>query len=321
VLYILKWGRKVEEIMSDISLIVNQYKNEDNKRHVIERHIGSLGKKTISSDGKKDKGEKCSYEDQRFHEWNNAITPISHLLPSVNKKFNSKSGVDNSHTLETLELTPNVILAIEDIRRWSKNYDWYISRGIPYKKGILLYSKPGCGKSSLLLALAKDLDFPLHIFDLSSMNNEDFVQKWNDISSTCPAMVVFEDFDAVFNGRKNLAHSEGGLSFDCLLNTMDGVKTSDGILTIITTNDLSSIDEAIGSKNGDNISTRPGRIDWVVEMLPPTENGRRRMAKRILGLDSPEIESLVAKGEHDTGAQFQERCIRTALLSIDYNKK
>jgi len=36
------------------------------------------------------------------------------------------------------------------------------------------------------------------------------------------------------------------LTFDCLLNCLDGVERADGIFTVITTNDLSKIDPALG---------------------------------------------------------------------------
>ena len=36
------------------------------------------------------------------------------------------------------------------------------------------------------------------------------------------------------------------LTFDCLLNCLDGVERADGIFTIITTNDIGKIDPALG---------------------------------------------------------------------------
>ena len=53
------------------------------------------------------------------------------------------------------------------------------------------------------------------------------------------------------------------LTFDCLLNCLDGVERTDGIFTIISTNDISKVDPALGQprKMPDGvlefISTRP----------------------------------------------------------------
>src|SRR4029079_15091109 len=121
-----------------------------------------------------------------------------------------------------------------------------------------------------------------------------------------------EDIDNVFHGRENIArkHSPmplflgGGrkddegrdpapmptpLTFDCLLNCLDGVERSDGIFTIITTNDVSKIDPAMGQPRKlpdggvEFISTRPGRIDKAVELTYMEPADKKVLAKRILG--------------------------------------
>lgn len=35
--------------------------------------------------------------------------------------------------------------------------EWYAERGLPYRRGYLLYGPPGCGKSSFIFALAGHL--------------------------------------------------------------------------------------------------------------------------------------------------------------------
>jgi chaperone BCS1 len=41
-----------------------------------------------------------------------------------------------------------------DINEFISNPQWYNQRGIPYRRGYLLYGPPGCGKSSFITALA-----------------------------------------------------------------------------------------------------------------------------------------------------------------------
>ncbi|KAL5964429.1 Mitochondrial chaperone BCS1 [Taenia solium] len=41
-----------------------------------------------------------------------------------------------------------------DIKEFISSPDWYSARGIPYRRGYLLYGPPGCGKSSFITALA-----------------------------------------------------------------------------------------------------------------------------------------------------------------------
>ena len=44
-----------------------------------------------------------------------------------------------------------------EIFSFFQNPTWYRERGIPYRRGYLLYGPPGCGKSSFISALAGEL--------------------------------------------------------------------------------------------------------------------------------------------------------------------
>jgi SpoVK/Ycf46/Vps4 family AAA+-type ATPase len=183
---------------------------------------------------------------------------------------------------------------------------------IPHKRGWLLYGKPGTGKTSFVRALAQEMDVPIFVYDISTMSNNDFLDRWENALEDTPCIVLFEDIDSVFDGRKNLSKNPGAMTFDCLLNCIDGIENTDGIFAVVTTNHIEKIDSAIGIPNGDGISTRPGRIDRAIEMKNPDEDGRRKIAKRILE-NYEHIEDIIQQGSNDTGAQFQERCARLAL--------
>lgn len=218
---------------------------------------------------------------------------------------------------EDLYYPDNVKEAIKEAYLWRDNEEWFKSKGIRYSRGFLLVSKPGSGKSAFVRALAQELNMPIISFDLATMTNRNFSDEWASALGYSPCIVLFEDIDAVFDGRKNVATTgnEQGLSFDCFLNVIDGVSNSDGIFKIITTNDLSKVDPAIGCPtNGDEMSSRPGRIDRVIHFANIDKLGKEKMAQRILG-DFPKEkwEHLFSKSENDTGAQFQERCCRLAL--------
>ena len=46
---------------------------------------------------------------------------------------------------------------MQDVKEFINNGKWYNERGIPYRRGYLLYGPPGSGKSSFLKTLYGDL--------------------------------------------------------------------------------------------------------------------------------------------------------------------
>lgn len=211
-------------------------------------------------------------------------------------------------TIEHLSLRPELTALVDELKFWHRSQQWYQQHGIPWRRGCLLHGKPGTGKTSFTRAIAEMLDVPVHVFDLSSMSNQDLRRAWREMLTSSPCIALLEDLDAVFEGRENVskggAMSGGGLTFDCLLNCIDGIERVDGMLLVVSTNNLDKLDPALVE--------RPGRIDSVVEFHPLDYEGRVKLATRIL--DSVEAAIEVAQqGESDSAAAFQERCFRIAL--------
>ena len=223
--------------------------------------------------------------------------------------------------LDFLVLGPDHEQVLREIQYWLRSEDWFKDRGLPWRRGYLLHGKPGTGKTSFIRAVAEDYNLPVFIFDLASLNNSQFVFEWARRTSRGHARVmVIEDIDGVFRGRNNVAQTQQrqGVTFDCLLNQIDGVERQDGNLLFITTNNPQHLDEALGSYNPKDktVVSRPGRIDRVLEFGLINEAGRRQIMKRVLdGVDVPEelINALLESGAGDTPAQWQERCFQVAL--------
>ena len=172
----------------------------------------------------------------------------------------------------------------------------------------------------MIRAIAEDLDLPVFIFDLASMFNEELQSEWVKMLSQVPCMAVIEDIDAVFHGRTNVVGKEQqNLTFDCLLNCLDGIQKCDGLFVAITTNQLDQIDRALGCPDR-GLSSRPGRIDRTLHLGPLGFEERIKIASRIL-FDRVDLQiRAVDEGDGDTVAQFQERCSRFALNSLWTNK-
>ena len=93
------------------------------------------------------------------------------------------------------------------------------------------------------------------------------------------------------------------------------------LFLIITTNHLEKIDEALGViTSGSGISTRPGRIDSVIELGHMEVEARLKLACKVL-VDWPDmVNQVVNEGVGLTPVQFQELCIQHAYKKIHRNE-
>lgn len=203
---------------------------------------------------------------------------------------------------------------ISQVNKWLNSEVWYSQRNIAWRRGILLHGKPGNGKSSMVLETARRCGIPLFVFDLSSMDNAEFDKALQEICSDS-AIILFEDLDVVFNGRKNLTRSSqyGGLTFDFFINKLSGVNSIKNKFIFVTTNNLENVDSAI---------KRPGRIDEIIEIPPLTVAEKTKLATAILDKENISlVVRVVEEGINDTAAEFENRCIQTALENLWDDKK
>lgn len=179
---------------------------------------------------------------------------------------------------------------IGDVREFLETATWYQDRGIPYRRGYLLYGPPGCGKSSFVKAVAGEIDYSICILSLSSKNlNDDTL---NNLMNSTPenSIILLEDIDAAFPNRKDadndaddndkkkpksIETSENGtgkVTLRGLLNALDGVASTEGRIIFLTTNYIDRLDSAM---------TRPGRVDLKVQIDYPDDDQLNRMFKRF----------------------------------------
>ena len=271
----------------------------------------------------------------------------SYRLLSHKPEQLGKGTLHRGKALESLIFPGRVKALISEIALWRNHRPWYLDKGIPWKRGWLLYGPPGTGKTALARAFAEDLNMPIYVFNLAELSNNALLKAWGEMQVNVPCLALIEDIDNVFHGRQNVAHKHGlmpmmfargkgdqenddrrdpftPLTFDTLLNCLDGVERSDGVFTIITTNDIAKVDPALGQPRKlpdgsvEFISTRPGRVDKAVELTYMEPGDKKLMARRILG-EYPEeyarmLEFIDKFPElQETPAQFQERCGQIAL--------
>ncbi|XP_019873977.2 mitochondrial chaperone BCS1 [Aethina tumida] len=147
---------------------------------------------------------------------------------------------------------------LTDCQEFINNPSWYSDRGIPYRRGYLLYGPPGCGKSSYITALAGELGFSICVLNLSERGLSD--DRLNHLLSVAPqqSIILLEDIDAAFVSREDTAQQRAAyeglnrVTFSGLLNCLDGVASTEARIVFMTTNYLERLDPAL---------IRPGRVD------------------------------------------------------------
>lgn len=234
---------------------------------------------------------------------------LSRSFVPMDFEWNELGPRKRSDPMFRLELSNEMKDAAHEIKFWHSTREWYKERDITWKRGYLLYGHPGCGKTSFVRAIAEKLDIPVFVFDLASLNNSSLSREWNSaIATSEERIILIEDIDNIFDGRKNIAKpkDQQGVTFDKLLNLIDGVEEMDGTLVFVTTNNLEKVDPAL---------SRPGRLDRCIEFAPLNRDAKKRLAASIMiHANENEIESLISESnDDDTPAQFREKCIQRSL--------
>ena len=143
---------------------------------------------------------------------------------------------------------------IKDFDNFVKNEKIYKDKGLAYKRGYILESIPGIGKTTLvkLLAIKYNITvftFTNNIFSKDSLIQDAFRRAREFIDNGANKYIILlEDFERCDIFKENAEKT------NTLINEIDGISENNGRILIITTNDSTKIlkDEAL---------TRKGRID------------------------------------------------------------
>ena len=82
----------------------------------------------------------------------------------------------------------------DDLDRFINRKEWYKKVGKAWKRGYLLYSPTGTGKSSLIAAMANYLKFDIYDLNLSSIKSDSALRRIF-LSTSNRSIMVIEDID------------------------------------------------------------------------------------------------------------------------------
>lgn len=147
----------------------------------------------------------------------------------------------------------------------------YRRLGIPWHRGYLLHGPPGTGKTSIAQAVAGHLNIDVYYVPLSDLESD------TDLAGMLArveprSMLLLEDVD-VAHAARDRDDTEKGMSLSGLLNALDGIITPHGLITVMTTNHLEVLDEAL---------VRPGRADVPVKIDYADTDQIKRLVNALL---------------------------------------
>ncbi len=206
-----------------------------------------------------------------------------------------------------------------EIVHFLKEPKTFYDMGAKIPKGILLYGKPGTGKTLIAKAIAGEAGVPF-----ISMSGSEFIEMFAGLGASrvrklferarklAPCIVFIDEIDAIGSRRTSGsgAESENNQTLNQLLVEMDGFEKNETIIVLAATNRPEMLDKAL---------LRPGRFDRQVTIAPPDVKGR----EEILKIHSKEkkfasdvsIKSIAEDTAGFTGAELANILNESAIIA------
>ena len=191
--------------------------------------------------------------------------------------------------------------------------------GAKIPRGILLYGKPGTGKTLIAKAIAGEANVPF-----ISMSGSEFIEMFAGLGASrvrklfekakkvSPCIVFIDEIDAIGARRTggSGAESENNQTLNQLLVEMDGFNTDETVIVLAATNRPEMLDKAL---------LRPGRFDRQITIAVPDARGREEILKihsenKPLGEDI-NLKDIAANTAGFTGAELANVLNEAAIIA------
>lgn len=208
---------------------------------------------------------------------------------------------------------------MKEIVEFLKKPEKFTRMGARIPKGVLLYGKPGTGKTLIAKAIAGEADVPF-----ISMSGSEFIEMFAGLGASrvrklfekarklAPCIVFIDEIDAIGSRRTSNsgAESENNQTLNQLLVEMDGFSSEETIIVLAATNRPEMLDKAL---------LRPGRFDRQITIPVPDLKGRLEIlkihAKDKKLADSVNLASIAEDTAGFTGAELENILNESAIIA------
>lgn len=200
-----------------------------------------------------------------------------------------------------------------------KRPEKFVKMGAKIPKGVLLYGKPGTGKTLIAKAIAGEADVPF-----ISMSGSEFIEMFAGLGASrvrklfekarklSPCIVFIDEIDAIGSRRTSNsgAETENNQTLNQLLVEMDGFSSEETIIVLAATNRPEMLDKAL---------LRPGRFDRQITIPNPDLKGRLDIlkihSKEKRFSENVNLESIAEDTAGFTGAELANILNEAAIIA------
>ncbi|KWU41815.1 AAA-domain-containing protein [Rhodotorula sp. JG-1b] len=183
-------------------------------------------------------------------------------------------------------------------------------------KGVLLYGPPGCGKTMLAKALAKESGATFINMKVSTLTDKWFGESNKLVAALFslarklqPSIIFIDEIDSFLRERSRTDHEVTGMMKAEFMSLWDGLTTTNDtrILVLGATNRPNDIDSAI-------LRRMPKRFAIRLPDAQQRRNILQLMLKDIKLDKNFDLEALVRKTDGLSGSDLKEACRNAAMV-------
>jgi transitional endoplasmic reticulum ATPase len=246
-----------------------------------------------------------------------ALVPLTteRLLTALRARGGQDRPTVENWGWEKLVLPERTLAELKEITALLANPDRAAAYGVEPPQGVLLHGPPGTGKTTIARVLAAQSNCSFY-----AQSAADLTSKWLGESERLvkqlferarenrPAIIFIDEIDAIASTRGEYGSYDRQVNQ--LLQEIDGMSASSGVLVVGATNRRDKIDPAV---------LRGGRLSRLIEIPLPDVAARRRLLGLFsagMPLASVDLDALARRTNGLAGADIEALCQSAAMQAL-----